>query len=70
MLHKFFIGCKDNTNRAKYKVKTKFSTFNSEVQAILYKDAKNYQNMTISGQTISDRKPAKAIRHVMPPVHS
>lgn len=48
MLHKFFIGYKDNTNRAKYKVKTKFSTFNSEVQAILYKDAKNYQNMTIS----------------------
>ena len=64
------IRCKDNTNRVKYKVKTKFSTFNSEVQAILYKDTKNSQNMTKEGQTISDYTPVMAVLHVTRQVHS
>ena len=32
---------KDSANRVKYKVKTKFSTFNSEAQPILFKDSAN-----------------------------
>ena len=32
---------KDSANRVKYKVKTSFSTFNSEVQPVLSKDSVN-----------------------------
>ena len=47
MLYKFFIRCKDSANRVKYKVKTKFSTFNSEMHPILSKDTKDCQITSI-----------------------
>lgn len=68
MLHKFFIRCKDSTNQVKYKVKTKFSTFKSEV-SLSCQNTKSCQIIAIE-RTIPDYKPEAAIRHVMRPMHS
>lgn len=48
MLHKFFIRCKDSTNQVKYKVKTKFSTFKSEVSlsCLKYEKLSNHSYRT------------------------